>query len=73
MTATRFYEEVFDGQTTRPRAERVRVDDVELVLERVWDRGGTVIELLVTAFGSRITRATFRDPAGRLVEIAEAM
>jgi predicted enzyme related to lactoylglutathione lyase len=74
MSAIRFYEEIFRGEMApRPApAERVYVDDVAVVLERVWDGGGTVIDVLPSPCDERVTRATFLDPSGRLVEIAEA-
>jgi hypothetical protein len=72
MSAARFYEEIFgEIAPSLAAADRVYVDDIGLVLERVWDCGGTVVDVSATP-GERVTSATFRDPAGRLVEIAAA-
>jgi predicted enzyme related to lactoylglutathione lyase len=74
MSVTRFYEEIFGGiaPALRP-ADRVYVDDVRRVLERVWDYGGTVVDVSATAIDERVTSATFRDPSGQLVQIAAAI
>ena len=67
-----FYRRVFDRDIVDPVPSRLEVQDIDAILSRVWDFGGTILSVsqAASACGAAMS-ATFADPSGHLVSIVE--
>ena len=68
-----FYRRVFDRDIAEPLPSRLEVQDIDTILSRVWDFGGTILSVsqAASACGAAMS-ATFADPSGHLVSIIQS-
>jgi hypothetical protein len=68
-----FYRRVFDRDIAEPLPNRLEVQDIDAILSRVWDFGGTILSVSQpTSSRGAPTAATVADPSGRLVSIVQS-
>jgi hypothetical protein len=68
-----FYTRVFDREIVGPAPSHLEVDDLDAILSRVWDFGGTILSISqpTSSRGAGMS-ATVADPNGHLVSIVQS-